>query len=170
MPTLILPGRYTPDSIALWRAAVAAGWSVERIHGWTVPESLLGKPAAVYGETIFCRVMAEALSLTLVEPPLDWLATLPAEWRRRAVELMELHRARGRAGPLFAKPADDKLFPARVYDSGAELPAPDSVPDDTPVLLSEPVTWELEFRYFVQDRRVMALFVPARGRPANQGS
>jgi hypothetical protein len=33
MPMLMLPPRYTPDSIALWEAATAAGWDVERLHG-----------------------------------------------------------------------------------------------------------------------------------------
>jgi hypothetical protein len=43
MPTLILPPRYTPDSIALSKAAVRAGWDVERLTGWQVPQYLVGQ-------------------------------------------------------------------------------------------------------------------------------
>lgn len=39
MPTLLLPPRYTPDTNAVWQAAVAAGWQTERIHGWRVREA-----------------------------------------------------------------------------------------------------------------------------------
>ena len=38
LPTLVLPARYSSDSIRLWRAEVAAGWDTERLPGWKVPE------------------------------------------------------------------------------------------------------------------------------------
>lgn len=50
MTTLVLPPRYTPDSNVLWKAAVEAGWSVERLAGWRPPESLVGQNIVLYGE------------------------------------------------------------------------------------------------------------------------
>jgi hypothetical protein len=35
--TLVLPPRYTPDTIAVGRAAGSAGWDVERLASWRVP-------------------------------------------------------------------------------------------------------------------------------------
>ena len=54
---------------------------------------------------------------------------------------------------MFLKPPNQKTFPAKVYASGAALP---EMPEDDPVLASEPVEWVAEFRFFVRDRRVRA--------------
>src|SRR5262249_44967983 len=61
--------------------------------------------------------------------------------------------ARTLPGPVFLKPPNRKTFPARVYASGAGLP---EMPDDDPVLASEPVEWSAEYRFFVRDRQVRA--------------
>jgi hypothetical protein len=111
MPVHLLPPRYTQHSIALWRAAIADGWEVERLHGWQVPERLAGIEAIPYGETIFAGFVAERLSLALMEPPLDWLTTVPSPFLRRSVRFTILREAREETGPAFIKPADDKWFP-----------------------------------------------------------
>ncbi|MFZ6743697.1 hypothetical protein ACO0LC_10760 [Undibacterium sp. JH2W] len=38
MPTLIFTPRYNDDSQALWKAAGALGWQVERLSNWRVVE------------------------------------------------------------------------------------------------------------------------------------
>ncbi len=154
MTTLILPPRYTEDSIALGQAAGRAGWDVERLAGWRVPEWLAGVDAVLYGEPLFAAVVAQSLNVALLEPTFRWLAELPERWRRRQVECSRLGHARELTAPTFVKPADDKCFQAGVYDSGAALPVPGILPDDVPVLLSEVVTWGVEFRFFVLEGRV----------------
>ncbi len=155
MPVLLLPPRYTSDSTALWSAAISEGWHVERLLNWRVPDRLVGHEAVLYGEHLFADVVADALSLALIEAPFGWLAGLPERYLLRKVDFTTLGEARERPGPAFMKPADDKCFPARVYSSGAELPWDSSVlPDDTPVLISEPVQWTVEYRCFVLDRKV----------------
>jgi hypothetical protein len=53
MPTLILPPRYTDDSVALWRAAMAMGWTVTRLQGWRITsDSPIDEPV-LYGEPLF---------------------------------------------------------------------------------------------------------------------
>src|SRR5207247_725897 len=148
-PTLILPPRYTPDSVALWRAALAAGWQVERLQGWRVPERLRGQDVVLYGEPLFAAVVAAELDVVLLAPPLGWLADLPTRYRNRQVRLTTLVEVRQAWAPAFIKPADDKCFPAAVYTAGADLPADEILPATTPVLVAEPVTWEVEFRCFV---------------------
>lgn len=154
MPLLLLPPRYSPDSIALRGAALEAGWEVERLASWRVPEHIGARGDLVfYGEPLFAAVVAAQLGVALLEPPLDWTARLPERFLRRGLRFTDLGAARDLPGPLFVKPADDKSFTSRVYGSGAELPAPDVLPDGLPVVVGEPVAWELEVRCFVADRR-----------------
>lgn len=156
--TLVLPPRHSLDSIAVRGAAIEKGWEVERLGAWRVPEWLRARSELVfYGEPLFAAVVASQLGVELLEPPLDWLARVPVRFLRREVRALALCEARSLPGPLFVKPADDKCFASRVYSSGAELPRPDVLPDSTPVLTSEPVSWELELRCFVRERSVLTL-------------
>jgi hypothetical protein len=161
MPTLILPPRYTDDSVALWRAATAVGWSVIRLQGWRVaPEEPIDEPV-LYGEPLFVATVAQQLALAPLEPPFDFLASMPERFRLREVRFGARSDLASHSFPAFLKPADDKCFPAAVYRSAAEL-ARYAIPDDTPVLWSEPVSWSIELRCFIVDRRCLALCPYAR--------
>jgi hypothetical protein len=153
MPTLILSPRYSDDSIKLWRAAVALGWDVMRLAGWRCPEDFEPEESVLFAEPLFNAAVAEQLGLTVVEPPEDFLNRLPQEYVKRQVRLMTAAEARTLPGTAFLKPPNRKTFPARVYASGGELP---EIPDDDPVLASEPVEWAAEFRFFIRERRVKA--------------
>jgi hypothetical protein len=159
MPTLVLPPRYTPDTIAVGRAAQTVGWSVERLPSWRVPDWLRGQDVVLYGEPLFAAVVADDLGLALLEPSFDWLATLATEYRQREVRFATLGEARQLHQPAFVKPADDKCFLAAVFPSGQQLPGEDILPSGTPVLIAEPVEWEVEFRCFVLERKVLAVSV-----------
>ncbi|RYE86845.1 MAG: DUF4343 domain-containing protein [Myxococcales bacterium] len=163
MPTLLLSPRYTPDSIALWHAAIDAGWGVERLHGWRLPEGVAVDEPVFSDEPLLALMVAEGLGAHLLEPTLDWLTTLPARHLRRPVQFTTLERARSLPGPVFLKPADDKCFPARVYASGAELPALDALDPSTPTLASGPVSFEVEYRGFVADRKLHTMSPYVRG-------
>jgi hypothetical protein len=163
MPTLVLPPRYTPDSNALWKAAIDAGWETERLQGWRIPEGFDVKENLVlYGEPLFAAVVADQLQLALLEPPFAWTAELPEVYRCREVGFSALGEARQLRDPRFIKPADDKCFPASVYESGFCLPKADVLPDSTPVLIAEPVSWEVEYRCFVLERQVLTSSVYLR--------
>src|SRR3954464_12977647 len=153
MPTLILSPRYSDDSITLRRAAVALGWDVMRLASWCCPEDFEPGEPVLFGEPLFNTVVAEQLGLTVVEPPEDFLVRLPRQYGGREVRLPPAAEARALSGPVFLKPPNRKTFPAKVYASGADLP---EMPDDDPVLASEPVEWVAEFRYFVRDGQVRA--------------
>jgi hypothetical protein len=152
MPTLILTPRFTEDAQALWRAAGQLGWQVERLTSWRVPDELVSVAEPVlYLESLFGPSLAEQFGLKLLEPAVDWLPRLPDEYRKRHVSIMPLRTARQLPNPAFMKPPNDKSFPARVY-SGSELPG--GYDEDSPVLVSEVVHWEVEYRCFVLDRQV----------------
>jgi len=157
MPTLLLPPRITDDCEALRIAAVATGWEIYAATGWRFPTDLTITDPVVYADPLFADVAAARFGLRLLDPPLDWLAHIPAGYLHRDVAFGTLGAARERRDfPRFVKPAEDKSFPARVYASGDELPGDDLLPADTPVLLSEPVSWELEVRCFVLQMQIVA--------------
>jgi hypothetical protein len=162
-PLLVLPPRFSTDSVALWRAATALGWDAERLHGWEIPGRLRERRLAIYGETFFVEYVAQQTEHVLIQPTFDWLPDLPERYRRRAVGFSSLEAARNMDGPLFFKPTDNKEFVARVYASGADLPGDDVLPGDTPVLYAEPVTWEVEFRCFIRERRIATISPYLRG-------
>jgi hypothetical protein len=153
MPTLILSPRYSDDSIKLRRAAIALGWDVMRLASWRCPDDFEPEEPALFAEPLFNAAVAEQLGLTVIEPPEDFLIGLPREYVRRSVRLTTAAEARALPGPAFLKPPNRKTFPARVYASGTELP---EMPDEDPVLASEPVEWAAEFRFFIRERRVHA--------------
>lgn len=153
MPTLILSPRYSDDSIKLRRAAISLDWDVMRLASWRPPEDFEPEEPVLFGEPLFNAAVAEQLDLSVVEPPEDFLTTLPTEYVGRNVRLMTASEARTLSGPVFLKPPNQKTFPAKVHASGAELP---EMPEQDPVLVSEPVEWAAEFRYFIRDRQVRA--------------
>lgn len=108
---------------------------------------------AIYGESLWANFVAEQLKFELFEPPLDWLSTLPHQLPRRKVEFCTLEAARQKSFPIFLKPAGEKEFEARVYASPDDLPADESQ-QLQPVLRSEVVNWEVEYRCFVREGRV----------------
>lgn len=162
-PTLLLSPRYTEDSRALRLAAVRAEWDVFRLAEWRVPEEVAARDLVFYGEPLLADVVGESLPYAFLDVPVDWLPSVPARYRRRAVRLTTLGEARALRERTFLKPAAEKCFPARVYASGAELPPTESLPDDVPVLEQEPVRWRVEYRCFVLERRVAAHSVYLRG-------
>ncbi len=155
MPTLILPPRYTVDTNLIRRAAISAGWEIERLRSWRAEKWLRTADPVLYGEPLFAAVVAKSLGLALLEPSFDWLTGVPEKYLRRNVEYMSLGEARLIRNKAFIKPADDKSFVAKVYNSGSELPDNDILPNTIPVLVSEVVNWSVEFRGFVLNRCVV---------------
>lgn len=93
MNLLVLPPRFSPDSISISRAAARRQWLVERLSSWNVPEELRGRGAAVYGEPLFVSVVAEPLAIDVLEPSIDWLPSVPLEYCKRPVVLTTLGEA-----------------------------------------------------------------------------
>lgn len=159
MPTLLLPPRLNEDTKRLDHTANKAGWEVVHAPGWRLPsDTSYNRPIAVYGDPLFADLAASALHLTLLEPPTNWLPDLPYELRKRNVMLTTLAEAQNVSEPTFIKPAEDKSFPAAVYvHSEALLAVTPELPDDLPVLLSELVNWEVEYRIFVLQGKPVAM-------------
>jgi hypothetical protein len=162
MSVLVLSPRYSPDSRRLAKAADEAGWDVERLHTWHVPDSLRGrKDIVIYGEHLFGEFLQGRLGIRLVDPPDDLLQAIPEDLRRREVRLARYIDARNESSPKFIKPPNFKNFKAAVYATGKDLPdEPDLATTD--VLVSEVVKWDVEFRCFILNGAVVDLSAYAR--------
>ena len=160
--TLVLSPRFTPDSMALRNAAIESGWDVERLRTWRPPAELAGRDVVPYGEPLFAAVGADTLQLALIEPQLSWVTDLPFDLRQREIQFIHLSAARAVDRPAFIKPADDKCFQAKVYAGGSELPETESLGASSPVLVSDPVEWESEFRCFALERHVATMSIYSR--------
>ncbi|MEV0457386.1 ATP-grasp domain-containing protein [Catellatospora methionotrophica] len=149
---LVLPPR--PDSTAhlLAESARRAGLVVEQLTGPVVPDRLRHAAGAhLYGGPVFAGAVADDLGLALLEPDDDWLVRLPHAFTHREIALTTLGEARWSRTPMFVKPPRDKNLPAAVYADGSRLPGVDSLPADTAVLVSDIVTFLVEYRLFVLD-------------------
>lgn len=152
MPTLILSPRHTDNSQCLWRAALELGhkgWDVERMPKFhVIPEGFAPTEPVPYGEPMFNQLIAERYNLDLPHPSESFLPDLPYDLRKRAVELMTMGdlRKETKLFPAFVKPPNDKMFPAKVYQSVADLP---DTPDTDHVLVQEIVEWMTEYRFFL---------------------
>jgi len=156
---LILSPRHTPDSNAIWKAALANDWKIERLYKYRVPEHITSNEAKIYGENLFAEIVAQQLDIALIGTPPSWLAELPFHFLQREVTFKQLKDCRNFTTPRFIKPASGKLFDAKVYQSAEDLPSNDSQDDETPVLISKPVEWITEFRCFIADRTLQTLSI-----------
>lgn len=156
MTTLILPPRYTTDSILLWKTAINLGWEIERLQNWRInPEKTIHNPV-IYGEPLFAKVISELLSITLIEPEPDWLTTLPQDYLQRKVHFTNLNDVENITKASFIKPAEEKCFTAKVYQSGKQV-SKSLLPPETPILVSETVNWKIEFRCFISNCNIKTI-------------
>lgn len=154
---LVLPPR--PDTTAELLAASARrrGLAVEQLSSPVVPDRLQRVAGGhLYGGPTFAARVAADLDLALLEPADDWLTRLPYEYTCRDITLTTLGEARWSRTPMFVKQPRDKTLTAGVYADGSRLPGNDRMSASTPVLVSEIVTFLVEYRLFVLDATVHA--------------
>ncbi|MDH6115761.1 hypothetical protein ABH930_006250 [Kitasatospora sp. GAS204A] len=149
---LLTSAQLTSTSRLLAEAAERRGFEVMTLDGPLAPGELTGRIVHWYGGPLLADRIAGRLDLALLEPADDWLSGLPEEFTGRRIELTTLSEAWTARRPLFVKPPSDKQFPAAVYADGSRLPREgERIGPDTAVLLSEVVTFAVEFRLFVLD-------------------
>ncbi len=128
---------------------------MEQLPGPVVPDRLRHATGGhLRGGPAFAGAVATDLGLALLEPDDDWLTKLPYEYTRRDIVLTTLGEARWSRTPMFVKPPREKGLPAAVYADGSRLPGNEHHTADTVVLVSEIVTFLVEYRLFVLDGTV----------------
>ncbi|MGC5322394.1 ATP-grasp domain-containing protein [Micromonospora arida] len=154
---LVLPPRLDSTAELLAESARRRGLAVEHLPSPSVPAQLRqARGGHLYGGPNFAAAVASDLDLALLEPADDWLVQLPYEYTRRDITLTTLAEARWLRTPTFVKPPRDKTLTAGVYADGSRLPRAERYHPDTPVLVSEIVTFLVEYRLFVLDATVHA--------------
>ncbi|MEV4440462.1 ATP-grasp domain-containing protein [Streptomyces sp. NPDC049577] len=144
--------QYSTTGELLATAARWRGMDIEVLTGPGAAAALKGRAGGHYfGGPGFAARVVDDLDVALLEPEDDWLTSLPRAFAGRKVSSTTLVQARALPGPLFAKPPSAKSFPAAVYADGSELPEVGELPPETPVQISEVVTWAREFRLFILD-------------------
>lgn len=144
------------EILALQSAASDKGWDVfSPPTGWRLTEEMItsGVKGVPYGSQTFCEVIAQQMNWTLKYNQFDWLAKLPEYYLKRKVEFMTLAEAKLLKETKFIKPADDKVFTAGVY-TPSTLITNEMILADTPTLVSDVVEFDLEYRCFVDGKRV----------------
>ncbi|WP_155371376.1 ATP-grasp domain-containing protein [Catellatospora vulcania] len=152
---LVLPPRLDSTAELLSASARRRGLAVEQLVGPAAPDRLRHTVGGhVYGGPVFAGTVAADLDLALLEPDDDWLTRLPYEYTHREISLTTLGEARWSRTPMFVKPPRDKTLTACVYADGSRLPGDERLPADTAVLVSDIVTFVVEYRLFVLDGAV----------------
>lgn len=152
-----------PDKDDVERDAVADAWSKNggellRIAKFWNPPLLDGKEIRVYGNNMFCLILAEKLGLELISPEDDFLIKIDRHWTKRRINIMTLSEARNISFPTFIKPVVPKVFKAGVYSSLKALETECTQLElTTPVYVSEIVDISAEARCFILNGQVMAL-------------
>ncbi|MFH9136010.1 ATP-grasp domain-containing protein [Streptomyces sp. NPDC017524] len=115
-----------------------------------------GQAVHLHAGPSFADVVAPALGIALLEAPADWLARLPRALTRREVRAMPIDEAYRLRRPAFVKSPNDKSISALVYADGSRLPGPDAVDPATVVLVSDVMTFAVEYRLHLLDGAVHA--------------
>jgi ATP-grasp domain, R2K clade family 2 len=152
---LVLGARYSDDSRLLGEAARIKGWQVVRLTSSLIPDELHQSECRVYAEGFLAEHLAHELGLVLLRPADDVLAQLEFEFAKRQVSYCRAKDFKRPTSSAFIKPADQKLFPARVYTKDEPIDGLEHLQPDDPILVSEVVTFSREYRFFVRDRQVL---------------
>ncbi|MEU4179798.1 ATP-grasp domain-containing protein [Streptomyces sp. NPDC026589] len=130
--------------------------SAARTGGAVGTEGEGGPAVHLHAGPSFADVVAPALGIALLEAPADWLARLPWALTRREIRAMPIDEAYRLRRPAFVKSPNDKSIPALVYADGSRLPGPDAVDPATVVLVSDVMTFAVEYRLHLLDGAVHA--------------
>jgi hypothetical protein len=154
---LLLPATPDRERDAIARVWEASGGAVERVRQiWAPDPAFKERCLCVYGNAIFCQVLAVSLDLELLGPPDDFLASLPADLLGRSVFVSQLSQAQELTYPCFVKSLPAKQFTSGLVSSADRLLALTSGLDpETGLLVSEMVRFEALARAFIYDRKVL---------------
>lgn len=153
-----------PEKADAERAAVAAAWQasggkvITLGRFWEPPPIPLG--VRVYGDHLFCHVLAQILGLKLISPADDLLLHVDQRCVKRKIQRTTLDCMRKIPFPCFAKPLVPKLFRGRVFDSPFELEEEcRQLPSKTGILYCEVVKFNCEARAFIYGGKVITMAI-----------
>lgn len=162
-PLLLLHIRADVNTNDIWRAAIRAGWTTERIDMAGRINVPPGTPKVrYYGNTLHAAQIADKLPFHFLPLDLKVLAATPLAkrsiWLCKLSELATLRKSLNGYTALFIKPAQEKWFPARVYESHEQVVSSEegsgSLPDDL-VYVQSVTTFVNEIRCFCLNGEIL---------------
>jgi hypothetical protein len=167
---LLIPDKPDVERDALVKSFERGGGVVHRIGRFWDPPAFEPSTVRVYGADTFCLVLQQKLGLTLCSPSDDLLLQVPPKFLSRQVTRQTLGEILSGTLPSFIKSVTPKQFRGAVYESNDELAVEcRGLPPDTPVFVSEPVSFTTEARTFVMDGTVLDAAV-YEGSPETAGA
>jgi hypothetical protein len=158
--TLLIPDKEDDERQAVADAWAEKGGEVLRIAKFWNPPLLDNKDIRVYGNNLFCLILAEKLGLELISPEDDLLIRLEEQWTNRKINITTLSDAKYIDFPAFIKPVVPKIFRAGIYRNLRDLETECyQLELETPVYVSEIVDIIAEVRCFIFNGQVMTLSV-----------
>ena len=161
---LLIPLKPDDEREALARVWEEAGGRVERVGRiWEPDPAYHSQCLCVYGNAIFCSVLADTLGLQLIGPPDDWLAHLPGELLGRGVWISRLDQAKTLPYPCFVRSLPAHQFTSGIVTSFQGLSQLTSgLEPHSGLLVSEVIKVEAEARAFLYDRKVLDISIYRR--------
>jgi hypothetical protein len=156
LKTLIISSWQVPAVEGLAKAAAEAGWVVK---DWDKrPRRAPRGDVLYYGGVGLVEEAVATYRFALLEPPLDLLAYIGPDLRKRQVGFGAFGAVGDQKRPTFLKPASPirKVFDAGVYRSLTQIIERYDVPAETLVLYSEVVEWLVEYRCWILEGEVVA--------------
>ena len=155
--TLIIPDKADPERDMVADYWIRYGGQVERLgRFWEPPEYLKKTDVRVYGNEVFCLILAQKLNLALVSPPDDLILKLSPKWLGRDIATCELSSIDNLPYPIFIKPLAPKQFEAKVYTDLASIKnMTNGLPIETKTITSSIVSFTAEARTFVLNNKVL---------------
>lgn len=114
---LLLHMRADCNTNDIWRAAIRAGWSTERVDlsgRINIPSDTT--KVRYYGNTLHASMIEDKVPLRFL--PLDLTILAKTSLTKRQIRLMRADELEDITEPTFIKPAQNKWFPAKVYEPG----------------------------------------------------
>ena len=164
MPTLILPPKYSEDTIRMAQAATQSSWEIERLEDWSIPDGKEYKNPIPYGKAPFPETISPRLGISLQTPALNILYSIPRHFLKREIQPSFLGEARTLKGKWHIRPAEKNVFPMGIFYDGRGLPGAKELADRTPVLISEIIEWEWQYRYFISRKEILTYSPISKGR------
>ncbi|MBR7833451.1 ATP-grasp domain-containing protein [Actinospica durhamensis] len=153
---LLVSAQPTSTTTLLAEAAARRGLAVHELTDPAELQTLAGRDVYWYGGPRAALRAVRELKIGLLEPLDEWLTLLPHRFLGREIALSTLADAWRLTRPAFVKPPREKSLPAAVYADGTRLPRTgNELTPETAVLISEVVTFAVEYRLFVLDGEIV---------------
>ena len=156
-PTLVITQPTPLMAIPLVQTAQVNGWQIIKTVGGRLPAEAMRGPVALFGNWQQACLIAQSNRLILLAPDAEWILRLPPEFLGRKINILAWEQARGLSEPHYFKAVDWPEFAPQVYMNGQQLAEQVELPDESRIMVSPPVTYEYEFRCFVNQGSVTTL-------------